>query len=359
MDQMDDIKSPLPATCGIPAILAGPCSAESRRQMLDTARPLAESGIRIFRAGIWKPRTMPGGFEGVGLPALDWLAEVKAVTGMATATEVATAPHVNAAAGSGVDILWIGARTSSNPFAVQEIADALAGLHEPPAVIVKNPISPDLNLWIGALQRIHDAGITRLGAAHRGFTTYGENLYRNTPHWAIPFELRRRIPNLTLLCDPSHIAGRRGLVEQVARKAMAMHFDGLIIECHCQPDEALSDAAQQLTPAQLAELVKSLPAGGTAIADTELESLREQIDRIDESLLETLAARMQLTDTIGRYKQQRSLPAVQPMRYKAMIETRTDYGSRLGLNPDFLRVMLSAIHEESVRRQVEICCKND
>ncbi|MDE6333989.1 MAG: bifunctional 3-deoxy-7-phosphoheptulonate synthase/chorismate mutase type II [Muribaculaceae bacterium] len=358
-NQFDDINSPLPSSGANPAILAGPCSAESRRQMLDTARALADGGISIFRAGIWKPRTRPGGFEGVGLPGLDWLAEVKAATGMAIATEAATPAHVKAAAAAGVDILWIGARTSANPFAVQEIADALAGIHMPPSVIVKNPVSPDINLWIGALQRIREAGITALGAAHRGFTTYGESLYRNTPHWAIPFELRRRLPGLTLLCDPSHIAGRRGLVEQVARKAIAMHFDGLIIECHCSPDEALSDAAQQLTPAQLFELIKSLPASSTAQPDTELESLREQIDRIDESLIEILAGRMELTDTIGRYKQRHSISAVQPVRYRSMIESRTQFGQQLGLSPDFLRVILSAIHEESVRRQVEICCKND
>ena len=359
MNSLDDITNPLPSDCGSPAIMAGPCSAESRRQMLDTARTLAEGGIHIFRAGVWKPRTLPGGFEGVGLPGLDWLADVKAATGMATATEVATPAHVKAAAASGVDILWIGARTSANPFAVQEVADALAGLSNPPAIIVKNPVSPDINLWIGAMQRIREAGITRLGAVHRGFTTYGENLYRNTPHWAIPFELRRRLPGLTLLCDPSHIAGRRDLVEQVARKAMAMHFDGLIVECHCCPDAALSDAAQQLTPAQLIEMIKSLPASNRAMPDTELEAMRLQIDRIDESLLETLARRMQLTDEIGRYKQLHSLSAVQPQRYRSMIETRTRFGTDLGLNPDFLRVILSAIHEESVRRQVEICCKND
>lgn len=357
MTDFTNITSPLPAGCPAPAILAGPCSAESRRQMLDTARALAEGGIRIFRAGVWKPRTRPGGFEGVGLPGLDWLADVKATTGMYTATEVATPAHVKAAAGAGVDILWIGARTSANPFAVQDIADTLAGIANPPSVIVKNPVSPDLNLWLGALQRIYEAGIRRLGAAHRGFTTYGESIYRNTPHWAIPFELHRRLPELTLLCDPSHIAGRRGLVEEVARRAISMHFDGLIIECHSNPDEALSDAAQQLTPHQLIELVQSLPSTIPTAPDTELESLREQIDRIDESLLETLARRMQLTDDIGRYKQARSLSAVQPHRYKSMIESRTQFGAQLGLGEEFLRHILSAIHEESVRRQVEICCK--
>lgn len=355
-DIFDNISSPLPAGIGSPAIVAGPCSAESRTMVLDTARALAEGGVKVFRAGVWKPRTRPGGFEGIGLPALGWLAEVKAVTGMAVATEVATAAHAVAAAEAGIDILWVGARTSANPFAVQEIADALARMTVKPAVMVKNPVSPDLELWIGALQRLREAGIDRLGAIHRGFSTYGETVFRNRPCWSIPFELRRRIPSLTLLCDPSHIAGRRGLVESVAMKAMDMNFDGLMIECHPCPEDALSDAAQQLTPAALLELTATLPRrrGGTSEADMHLDSLRERIDAIDESLLAILARRMALTDEIGRYKRSAGLAAVQPARYNEMMRSRISAAAALGLDSEFMRRMLTAIHEESVRRQVDI-----
>ncbi len=349
-----NLKSPFPDGTTGPYIIAGPCSAESRGQVLATARELAGSGIKVFRAGVWKPRTRPGGFEGVGRPALKWLAEVKASTGMAVATEVATAPHVEACIEAGIDILWIGARTSANPFAVQEIADALALYDTKPAILVKNPVSPDLNLWIGAIQRIYESGIDRIGAVHRGFSSYGETVYRNRPHWSIPFELRRQLPGIVLLCDPSHIAGRRELVEDVARKAMAMNFDGLIIESHCNPAEALSDSAQQLTPAELAAMTATLVPGAVGMSDAELEGLRERIDSIDESLLSLLANRMALADEIGRYKKRHGMSAVQPQRYNSLMDSRVTAGQKLGLDPDFLRQLLSSIHEESVKRQLTI-----
>lgn len=339
---------------GTPAVIAGPCSAESREQVLDTALALDRQGISVFRAGLWKPRTHPGGFEGVGEAGLDWLAEVRERTAMQVATEVATPAHVRAAADAGIDILWIGARTSANPFAVQEIADTLATMPRKPAILIKNPVSPDLELWIGAIQRIAEAGVDRLGAIHRGFSTYGERHYRNRPYWAIPFELRRRIPQLTLICDPSHIAGRRELVGEVASKAMAMNFDGLIIETHICPECALSDAAQQLTPDELALLISRLPARGGESGGAEIEALREQIDRLDDNLLETLAQRMKLTDRIGHIKHSLAIPAVQPLRYSSMMHQRLLSANRLELNEDFIRRLLSAIHEESVRRQVEI-----
>lgn len=347
-------QNPFPDDMSRPYIMAGPCSAESRRQVLDTAFALADGGIRVFRAGVWKPRTRPGGFEGVGLPALEWLAEVKAATGMAVATEVATAAHADACIAAGIDILWIGARTSANPFAVQEIADTLARHSHKPSVLVKNPVSPDLNLWIGAIQRISDAGVERIGAVHRGFSSYGETLYRNRPHWSIPFELRRRLPGITMLCDPSHIAGRRDLVEEVADKAMAMNFDGLIVESHCNPAEALSDSAQQLTPAELLEMTSRIFLRPVGDADAELEGLRERIDSIDDSLLSLLKSRMELSDRIGEYKSRHGMSAVQPQRYNALMDNRVAAGAALGLSPDFLRQILSAVHEESVKRQLAI-----
>ncbi|MDE5895006.1 MAG: 3-deoxy-7-phosphoheptulonate synthase, partial [Muribaculum intestinale] len=247
---MTDLQSILPEEKGgmHPIIIAGPCSAETEEQVLSTARELARNGVKIFRAGIWKPRTKPGGFEGVGREGLPWLAKVKEETGMLTATEVATRQHVEDALAAGVDILWIGARTSANPFAIQEIADALQEAGKDVPVLVKNPVNPDLELWIGALQRLYNAGIHRLGAIHRGFSAYGKHLYRNMPQWHIPIELRRRFPNLTLVCDPSHIGGKRELVAPLSQQALDMGFDGLIIESHCDPDCAWSDKAQQVTP---------------------------------------------------------------------------------------------------------------
>ena len=239
-----------------PLVIAGPCSAETEEQVIDTARALAAEGIRIYRAGLWKPRTKPGGFEGVGTAGIPWLQRVKRETGMYTATEVATRDHVAAALKGGIDLLWIGARTAANPFAMQEIADALRG-HDVP-VLVKNPVSPDLELWIGAIERIHNAGIRRLAAIHRGFTSIDKSIYRNHPMWAIPIELHRRLPQLPIFCDPSHIGGRRELIAPLAQQAMDLGFDGLIVESHCDPDSAWSDKAQQITPRTLARICPAM-----------------------------------------------------------------------------------------------------
>lgn len=348
---------PLPGMTGRRLIIAGPCSAESPAQTLSTASQLAEHGITVFRAGVWKPRTMPGSFEGVGAEALGWLAAVKESTGMLTATEVANAAHVEAALASGVDYLWLGARTVANPFAVQEIADAIAASGKHPAVLVKNPVSPDIDLWIGALQRIYDCGVRRLGAVHRGFTSYGSSSpYRNEPHWSIPFELRRRVPGLPVLCDPSHIAGRRDLVETVARRAAGMGFDGFIIESHCDPGNALSDAAQQLTPADLAAMLVRISHTSKSLPDSDpsrLEELRRRLDAIDDEIISLLESRMNVSAEIGRYKKERGMTAVQPERYTAMVEERLRKGESHGLGRDFLRVLWAAVHEESVRHQID------
>lgn len=342
-----------------PLILAGPCAAESAGQTLDTARGLKRAGISIFRAGVWKPRTKPGGFEGMGAPALAWLAEVKAETGMATATEVANARHLAEAVEAGVDGVWIGARTSANPFAVQEIADAIAllpeSIRESLTVLVKNPVNPDIELWIGALQRLARAGVRRLGAIHRGFSSYGKSIYRNPPLWRIPIELHRRIPALPLICDPSHIGGSRDLIAPLSQQALDMRFDGLIIESHCNPDQALSDAAQQITPAQISQILSGLEKPDIANTSTEnLEALRREIDSIDDDLLELLARRMKVAREIGRLKHSLRMPVVQPGRYRSLIESRSESADRLGIAPEFIKTVLEAIHEESVRQQINL-----
>lgn len=341
-----------------PVIIAGPCSAESEQQMLDTARQLSAAGVRIFRAGVWKPRTKPGGFEGIGSPALEWLAKVKEVTGMLTATEVATESHVREAVDSGVDVLWIGARTSANPFAVQEIANTLASYpqerRDSLVVLVKNPVNPDIELWIGAMERIRRAGITRLGAIHRGFSSYGKHIYRNPPKWRIPIELHRRMPDLPILCDPSHIGGRRELIAPISQQALDMNFDGLIIESHCTPDCALSDKDQQVTPEALQLILDSLVMRESNSTTESLGQLRQQIDRLDTELLEILAKRMRVARDIGCYKKEHDMPVVQAGRYNVLMQSRVDDGERLGLSAEFLRNILSAVHEESVRQQIEI-----
>ena len=338
---------------GAPIVIAGPCSAETALQTLDAARALSLAGVKVFRAGVWKPRTMPGGFEGVGDRGLSWLQVVKRETGMLVATEVATVEHVRAALDAGIDILWMGARTSANPFAMQDIADELRG-HDEVTVLVKNPVNPDLDLWIGALQRILNAGITRLGAVHRGFSSAGSHIYRNDPQWHIPFELRRLAPSMTILCDPSHIGGRREFVEPLSQQALDMGFDGLMIESHCDPDHALSDSAQQVTPAALKEILGRLVVRlGTPIED-ELSLLRQQIDDCDHELLAVLARRMSVSREIGRFKKAHNLRVVQPARYQDMINARLDEAGSLGLQSDFTQRVMQAIHEESVRQQLNL-----
>lgn len=337
-----------------PLIIAGPCSAETREQVLDTGRRLKAEGINIFRAGIWKPRTNPGGFEGVGTEGLDWLREVKEETGMLTATEVACRSHVEETLRAGVDILWIGARTSASPFAMQEIADTLREINTDVPVLVKNPVNPDLELWIGAMRRLYEAGVRRLGAIHRGFSTYGKHIYRNVPQWHIPIELRLRYPDLPIICDPSHIGGRRELVAPLSQEAFDMGFDGLIIESHCDPDRAWSDAAQQLTPEILKFILSTLVVRDENQTTENLDVLRREIDRVDNELLDILARRMQISRDIGVYKKEHRMPVVQANRYNDVMSTRIKAGEELGMSADFLRTVLLAIHEESVRQQVDI-----
>lgn len=351
---MNDIK-PI-KFCGVdskrPVVIAGPCSAETEEQVMETAKDLAKNGVRIFRAGIWKPRTKPGGFEGVGSVGLTWLQEVKKETGMLVATEVANKQHVEEALNAGVDVLWIGARTSANPFAMQEIADSLVGADVP--VLVKNPVNPDLELWIGAMQRIYNAGIRQIGAIHRGFSAYGKHLYRNMPQWHIPIELRRRMPELTLICDPSHIGGKRELVAPLSQQAMDMGFDGLIVESHCDPGSAWSDKSQQVTPEVLNFILNMLVVRDTTQTTESLTLLRQQIDQIDNDLLEALSKRMRISREIGQYKKEHSMPVVQTGRYDDILNSRAAAAEELGMNGDFMKTVYQAIHEESVRQQIEV-----
>ena len=351
---MNDIK-PI-KFCGVdskrPVVIADPCSAETEEQVMETAKDLAKNGVRIFRAGIWKPRTKPGGFEGVGSVGLTWLQEVKKETGMLVATEVANKQHVEEALNAGVDVLWIGARTSANPFAMQEIADSLVGADVP--VLVKNPVNPDLELWIGAMQRIYNAGIRQIGAIHRGFSAYGKHLYRNMPQWHIPIELRRRMPELTLICDPSHIGGKRELVAPLSQQAMDMGFDGLIVESHCNPDSAWSDKSQQVTPEVLNFILNMLVVRDTTQTTESLTLLRQQIDQIDNDLLEALSKRMRISREIGQYKKEHSMPVVQTGRYDDILNSRAAAAEELGMNGDFMKTVYQAIHEESVRQQIEV-----
>ena len=340
-----------------PIVIAGPCSAESEEQVLATAHQLASKGIKIFRAGIWKPRTKPGGFEGIGVVGLPWMKKVKEETGMYVATEVANKDHVFEALKAGIDILWIGARTTVNPFAVQEIADALRGVDIP--ILVKNPVNPDLELWIGAFQRLYGAGLKRLGAIHRGFSSYDKKIYRNLPMWQIPIELRRRIPDLPIICDPSHIGGRRELIAPLCQQAMDLSIDGLIIESHCNPDAAWSDAAQQITPDILDYVLNLLVIRDSNQTTENLSELRRQIDGVDEQMLELLAKRMRISREIGIYKKEHNMPILQSPRYSEILEKRSDMGKQMDLNPEFIKEMLKEIHEESVRQQMIIMNENE
>ena len=335
-----------------PVIIAGPCSAESREQVLKTATDLAARGIRIFRAGIWKPRTKPGGFEGIGVEGLPWMKMVKQETGMLVATEVATPYHVFEAVKAGIDILWVGARTVTNPFAMQELADALKGVDIP--ILVKNPVNPDLELWIGAIERLYGAGIRKLGAIHRGFSSYEKKIYRNLPLWHIPIELRRRYPHLTIFCDPSHIGGKRELVAPISQQALDLNFDGLIVESHCNPDCALSDAGQQITPEVLDYTLKMLVVRDNAQTTENISVLRQQIDEIDEQLLSLLSKRMRISREIGTYKKEHNMPILQSGRYNEILDKRGKMGTSLDLSPEFISEIMKSIHGESVKVQMEI-----
>ena len=345
----------LPSDQERPFVIAGPCSAETEEQVMTTARQLADKGCHNFRAGAWKPRTKPGGFEGHGEPALKWLKQVKEETGMLVTTEVATPEHVELCLKYGIDILWIGARTSANPFAMQALADSLKGVNIP--VFVKNPVNPDLELWIGALERINQAGIKMLGAIHRGFSSYDKKIYRNLPMWQIPIELRRRIPELPIICDPSHIGGRRELIAPLCQQAMDLGFDGLIVESHCDPDKAWSDAKQQVTPDVLDYILSLLIIRDEKMSTEGITQLRHQIDELDNQLMDLLAKRMRVCREIGLYKKEHNMTVLQPTRYNEILDKRGAQGSLCGMDSDFIKHVFESVHEESVRQQMEIINK--
>ena len=309
----------------------------------------------MFRAGVWKPRTKPGGFEGHGEPALQWLKQVKEETGMLVTTEVATPSHVELAMKYGIDIMWVGARTSANPFAMQALADALRGIDIP--VFVKNPVNPDLELWIGALERLNGAGIKKLAAIHRGFTSYDKTIYRNLPMWQIPIELRRRIPDLAIICDPSHIGGRRDLIAPLCQQAMDLGADGLIIESHCDPDKAWSDAKQQVTPDVLDYILSLLVIRDDTVTTEGISQLRKQIDELDNQVMDVLAKRMRVCREIGQYKKEHNMTVLQAQRYNEILDKRGAQGTLCGMDSEFIKKIYEAIHEESVRQQIEIINK--
>ena len=342
-----------------PIIISGPCSAETEEQTLSTARELAAQGVKIFRAGIWKPRTRPGAFEGVGTLGLPWLKKVKEETGMYIGIEVATAHHVHEAVKFGIDLVWIGARTSANPFAVQEVADAIKGLDIP--VLVKNPVNPDLELWIGAIERLNRAGVTQMAAIHRGFSSYDQSEFRNHPQWQIPIELRRRIPELPIITDPSHIGGNRELIAGISQEAMDLNFDGLIIETHTCPEKAWSDAKQQITPLRLKEIMDNLvlrrPKIGEDTPRVTIDELRKKIDRLDDQLLDLLKERMGISEAIGKYKYENNITILQTRRYDEVMNNRRERGTQRGLDEDFVNRLFESIHEESINRQSQIMNK--
>lgn len=336
-------------------IIAGPCSAETEEQVMATAAALSEAEISFFRAGIWKPRTSPDSFEGVGEKGLEWLKAAQQTYGLRTAIEVANARHVELALKYGVDLLWIGARSSVNPFTVQEIADALKGAQVP--VMVKNPINPDLELWKGALERVLRADVPQVIACHRGFNIYGKSLLRNAPLWEIPIELKRAYPELALVCDPSHIAGRRDFIEDISHKALRLGYEGLMIETHPNPDAAWSDAQQQLTPEALLQLLARLRFRrhhtDDAAYQKDLSFLRKAIDQVDTNLSEMLAERMKLSNQIGQLKEVHNVAFYQHNRWSEVIELLKDNASRLSLNEDFMLKLFSLIHLQSIDRQGE------
>ncbi len=340
-----------------PVVISGPCSAETEQQLLATARELKRTGgVDLLRAGAWKPRTRPNDFEGIGTEALDWLIKAREETGIPVTTEVANGEHTEAALKAGIDVLWIGARTTVSPFAVQEIADVLKGTEVP--VMIKNPINPDLKLWMGAIERIHQAGISKLAAIHRGFSTYSKTPFRNEPQWEHPIELKRKIPGLPVLCDPSHIAGNRDLIPFISQKAIDLDMQGLMIESHIHPDQAWSDAAQQVSPGDLDRILNELTIRRPTTQDQEfrdqLEELRERIDQIDDQLMEQLATRMELVDKIGRYKRDNDVTILQVDRWKEILDKRLSMGKAMGLDEETVKRFLDLLHTTSIQRQNRI-----
>lgn len=342
-----------------PLVIAGPCSAETEEQVLKIAHELKNSDVSIFRAGIWKPRTRPGGFEGVGEIGLKWLQKAKAETGLLMATEVATAVHVKLALEHNIDVLWIGARTTVNPFAVQEIADALQGTDK--IVLLKNPVNPDLSLWIGGLERLYNANIKKLGVIHRGFSTYEKTKYRNNPEWQIAIDLQNRFPDLPLICDPSHITGKRDMIQEVSQQALDLNYDGLIIETHIDPDNAWSDAAQQVTPATLKQMFVDLRVRKVTDDESEynqkMAKLRMQIDEFDEKLLEILGNRMKVADKIGLLKKEKNVAILQNQRWNEILGKMILEGQEKGLSNEFVMLLFKAIHQESITHQEKVINK--
>ncbi len=340
----------------LPLVISGPCSAETEEQVMQTARAIAAvPHVKIFRAGIWKPRTRPGSFEGVGTEGLQWLRRVKRETGLMTAVEVANPDHIRSALEHEVDILWIGARTVVNPFSLQDLARELKGVDVP--VMVKNPVNPDLELWIGALERFQMAGIRKLAAVHRGFYFFDRTPYRNAPMWEIPIELKRRYPGLPVICDPSHICGERTMLQETAQKALDLDMDGIMLESHIDPDHALTDPQQQVTPETLGRIVANLQVRrerGSIEFETKLEKLRSEIDKIDAELLHILARRMDVVDEIGRYKKGNNITILQLKRWSTILRDRLRTGVNLGLDREFIQNLLEIVHTESIRRQTEI-----
>lgn len=339
-----------------PVLISGPCSAETEEQVLAVAEKLVPVQPNLFRAGIWKPRTRPGAFEGIGKIGLKWLEEVKVQYGFATTVEVAKAKHVELCLKHHVDVLWVGARSTVNPFTVQEIADALQGVDIP--VMIKNPINPDLNLWLGAIERLQNAGITKLAAIHRGFSSFEKNKYRNKPMWEIPIELKRLSPGLPIFCDPSHISGDRRWLHEVSQKAYDLNFDGLMLETHIDPDNAWSDKEQQLTPEALAQMLDELVVRDVVSNDPlfnqSLEQLRVVIDQLDEDLIKTLRERMKVVEDIGQLKGEQNITILQPERWAQIFQSRAEWGQNNLLSEELILKIFQAIHQESIRKQTEL-----
>jgi len=343
-----------------PVIISGPCSAETEEQMVATAKQVAATGkVHAIRAGIWKPRTRPGQYEGAGEEGLKWLISAKQETGLPVTTEVANAAHVEACLKAGVDILWVGARTTVNPFSVQEVADALKGVDIP--VMVKNPINPDVELWLGAFERLNKAGITKMAAIHRGFSSFEKGPFRNAPMWDLAIELKTRIPELDMICDPSHIAGNRDLISFVSQKALDLDMTGLMIESHINPDAAWSDAKQQVTPAALSKIISELvvrtqSTDNKVFKDT-LSILREQIDQLDDEIMQKLSARMKISEKIGQYKKENNVTILQVNRWEEIVQTRIALCRAMGLNDEFTGDLLKLIHHESIQVQTKVMNK--
>ena len=339
-----------------PLVIAGPCSAETESQVLGIAHELKNSDVSIFRAGIWKPRTRPGNFEGVGSIGLKWLQKVKKETGLLVTTEVANANHVKIALDHDIDVLWIGARSTVSPFIVQEIADALKNTDK--IVLLKNPVNPDLSLWYGGIERLYTANIKKLGVIHRGFSTYSKTKFRNNPEWQIPIELQNKFPDLPLICDPSHICGRRDIIKQTSQKALDLNFDGLMIETHNDPDNAWSDAAQQITPKKLINLMKDLVIRKESLEErsfiNELENLRIKIDNADSQILDILGNRMKVSNEIGKIKKKQNVAILQSARWNDILEKMISDGKEKGLSEDFILKIFKAIHQESINHQEKI-----